>query len=510
LFPSLAGARLVGTVSVAKPGLFSFSKPAPTPSVATGRVLLPVNSADVLSERYSAGAALSDEMRHGNGDLIRALEALGVAGPFKTVSPWVLADETGKEKINAGGYAAIPFGDRYPPLVRFVQDYLEHDRAMGLPQQSAASWRAALETNLVALLATFAPSHADSRVFFSNSGAEAIETAIKFVKAARPKAKEIINFKGAYHGKTFGALALTPNAEYQDMFRPLMPNVTTLPYGDLMALETAVRRLGAAAVAAVIVEPTQGEAGVISPPDGFLRGLGELCGRHGILVIADEIQTGLGRTGHWFASIAAGLEPDIVTLAKPLGAGITAVGATIARRGIFGKTLAGFSSKRHSNTFGGNSLAMAIGVKALEMLVQENLPERSRTLGAQGLERLRALQGKYPNLLENTRGAGMLMALQFRTVIPPRIIPGLEELIGELSGALGLRTVYEGGVIANLSLSSKRVVRLTPALNIPEDLFSEMFNRIEQTCERSPTANHMLRRTPVDRLYRLGRLAFAK
>jgi putrescine aminotransferase len=497
-------------VSVAKRGLFNFAKPAPSSGVSSASVNLPVSSADILSARYGDAAALRDEMQHGNGDLIRALEALGVAGPFRVKTPWVLTDEHEKEKINAGGYAAIPFGDRYPPLMQFVASYLEADAAMGLPQQSAATWRAALEANLVALLATFAPSHADSRVFFSNSGAEAIETALKFVKAARPKAKEIINFKGAYHGKTFGALALTPNAEYQDMFRPLMPNVTTLPYGDADALETTVRRLGADKVVAVIVEPTQGEAGVISPPADFLRRVGEICQPHGILVIADEIQTGLGRTGHWFASIDAGLEPDIVTLAKPLGAGLTAVGATIARKGIYGKTLAGFASKRHSNTFGGNSLAMAIGVKALEMLVQENLPQRSKRLGEVGLARLQALQQKYPQLLEAVRGAGLLMALQFRTVLPPKIIPGLGELIGELSGALGLRTLYEGGVIANLSLSSKRVVRLTPALNMPEDVFERMFDSLDQTAERSPTANHMLRRMPIDRLYRLGRLAFNK
>jgi putrescine aminotransferase len=164
----------------------------------------------VLEERYTGQNAQRDEMIHGNEDLIRALEALGISGPFSMLTPWEMQDPSGHRTINAGGYAAIPFGDRYPPLHQFVQEFLEKDRALGLPQQSASVWRAALETNLVALLAHFAPSHADSKVFFSNSGTEAIETAIKFVKAARPKAKEFINFKGAYHGKTFGALALTP------------------------------------------------------------------------------------------------------------------------------------------------------------------------------------------------------------------------------------------------------------------------------------------------------------
>jgi putrescine aminotransferase len=497
-------------VSVAKRGLFNFTTPAAsTPSgLSNASVKLPVSSADILESRYDSARALRDEMAFGNGDLIRTLEALGMAGPFRMVTPWEMEDADGHRTVNAGGYAAIPFGDGYAPLKSFVLDYLERDRSLGLPQQSAAVWRAALEANLVALLSQFLPSHADSKVFFSNSGAEAIEAALKFVKAARPKAKEIINFKGAYHGKTFGALALTPNREYQDLFRPLMPNVTTLPYGDADTLEKTVRRLGANRIAAVILEPLQGEAGVISPPADFLARVNAVCKQHGILIVADEIQTGLGRTGHWFASVAGGLEPDIVTLAKPLGGGMVPIGATIARRSIVARTLGGFSSKRHSNTFGGNSLSMAVGLRSLEILVSENLPERSRRLGAVGLQRLQALQQKYPKLLEAVRGAGMLMALQFKTVVPPRIIPGLEELVSELSGGLGCRALYVGGVTANFSLSAKRVIRLSPALTMPEDVFETMLQRLEATAERHPTANHMLRSMPMDRLYRLGRLAF--
>ena len=353
----------------AKPKWLNFT-PAKTATLGNGSldssVRLPIHARDVLEERYSGKDALRDEMLYGNEDLIRALEALGIAGPFSMLNPWEMQDPNGHRTINAGGYASIPFGDRYPPLQGFMQEFLEKDRALGLPQQSASVWRAALETNLIALLAHFAPSHADSRVFFSNSGAEAVETAIKLVRAAKPKAKEFINFKGAYHGKTMGALALTPNAEYQDSFRLLMPNVTTLPFGDADALEAAIKRLGAKNIAAVILEPLQGEAGVIAPPVHFLSRVNALCQRNEILMIADEIQTGLGRTGHWFASIAGGLEPDIITLAKPLGGGIAATGTTIARKWIFAKMLAGFASKRHSNTFGGNSFAMAVGLKSLE------------------------------------------------------------------------------------------------------------------------------------------------
>lgn len=470
------------------------------------RVKLPVSTDDVLSDRLRSTDVLNAEIEYGNADLIRVLDICGVAGPFTVATPWELRDARGARRINAGGYSALPFGDRYPPLVQFVSDYLTRSNSPGLPQQAASPWRAALEQNLVALLAIFAPSHADSRVFFSNSGTEAIETAIKFARMARPDASKFINFRGAYHGKTHAPLSLTPNAEYQDPFRPLMPGVVTVPYGDLRAFTKAVRENGPDHIAAIFIEPIQGEAGVIIPPTGFLKSVGEVCAKHGIVVVADEIQTGLGRCGEWFASIADGLEPDVIALAKPLGGGLTPCGATIARREIFDKMLAGMSCKRHSNTFGGNSLSMAVGLKSLELLVQENLPDRARVLGDRGMVRLTRLQSAYPKLIEAVRGKGLLMALQFRPV-SPIAIPFASELIGEFSGVLGLRTLHAHGVQANLSLSSKRVVRLTPALNIPEDLYDIMFDRIDEAAARNPAAVNMLLTTPPNVLVKLTKFA---
>src|SRR5690606_11011101 len=328
---------------------------------------------------------------------------------------WELRDPDGTHLIHAGGYAAVPFGESYPPLVEFVQEFLRANRQLGLPQQSLSEWRAALETNLVGLLASVAPAHADSKVFFGNSGAEAIETAIKMARAARPRATTFINFERAYHGKTTGALALTPNEEYQGPFRPLAPDVVTLPYGDLEALKRTLDRLGKQACA-IVVEPVLGEGGVIEPPPGFLKALGELAAANGVLVIADEIQTGLGRTGHWFASVADGLVPDIVTLAKPLGGGLLPVGATLARNEIYRALLPGTASKRHSNTFGGGSLASAVAMRSLEILVEQRLDLRARQLGDRGLERMRRTVESYPNLLAEARGAGMLFAFTLKPI----------------------------------------------------------------------------------------------
>lgn len=440
---------------------------------------------------------LASELSYGNPDLVRILKIAGVEGPFKAASPWELEDIDGTMRINAGGYAALPFGDRYPALFEFVERYLRDGASIGLPQQATSEWRAALEHNIVSILASFAPSHSDSNVFFSNSGAEAIECAIKFVLASRPDAPYFINFTGAYHGKTLGALSLTPNPEYQDPFRPLALNTITLPFGDIDAFETTVSRLGADKIAAVFLEPVQGEAGVIIPPQHFLKDIDKLCKKHGVLVVADEIQTGLGRSGYWFASIEwGGMDPDIICLAKALGGGITAVGATIARRKIFRTMLNGMASKRHSNTFGGNSLAMAIGLKSIEIIIEEDLVRRSRELGERGEGRLIQMAEKFPNTISDVRTFGTLFAVELQSIVPGDTVFGKLDLVSELTGLLGLLMWHRSGVHANLSLNSRRTIRLTPALTIPDPLFEELFDRIEEATNRHSSSWKMLADAP--------------
>ncbi len=473
---------------------------------ATAQATLPVSVNDVLGG-LSPGRTVDLETAHGNGDLIKVLDILGIGGPFTVTSPWELQDERGRHLVNAGGYAALPFGEMYPPLVSFVKQYLETNAAMSLPQQSASAWRAALEANLVALLAREAPSHADSQVFFSNSGAEAVEAAVKFARAARPGARYLLNFTKAYHGKTLGALSLTPNEEYQNVFRPMLPGVKTLPYGDAGAFQRAVRELGPKTIAAVVLEPVQGEAGVITPPPDFLPTVQTLAEQHNLLVIADEIQSGLGRTGSWFASTAGGLVPDIVTLAKPLGGGLVPVGATIARKQIVKQALGGLESKRHSNTFGGGSLAMAVGLKSLEIIHEEGLVERARVNGERGLARLREIQARHPGFVEEVRASGMLFALQLRPVVASRFTPGQTELVKQLGSALAMRALHLRGVHVCFTLNASQTVRLTPALNLPDDLFEEMFNRVERTAQSHPHTWQLLSQTPLPRLLRLARLA---
>lgn len=473
-----------------------------------------IRTEELFGGQFGSARTHTLEQQYGNGKLNRLLEVVGAGGPFRALTPWELQDAQGHRVINASGYAALPFGDNPPELNVFIRRVLEDPQQMMFAQQSVSEWRAALEANLVRLLARESAnagddSHASSRVFFSNSGAEAVEAAIKFAQAARPRARYIINFARAYHGKTLGALALTPNPSLQGPFKNILsPNVITLPFGDADAVQRTLKRVGADKIMAVITEPILGEAGVRLPPPGFLKRLGELCQQSGVLVIADEIQTGLGRSGNWFESVAQGLIPDIITLAKPLGGGVTAVGATIVRHEIYKKLMGSVETvKRHSTTFGGNTLAMAVGLKSLEMLMDAQAPARSRRLGERGLARLKAVQSRYPELLEEVRGAGMLFGMNFRPVaaLPFRF---QANLISEATGILALVAFYRGGALVNFSLNAARTMRLTPAMNIPEETFGELFTRVERTAAAYPSSFKLVQRYGTPRLLGLLKAAF--
>ena len=466
-----------------------------------------ISAEEILRGDLGTEQALELDREHGNTDMIRELKFLHMAGPFTPVSPWELEDEQGIRRINASGYSASPFGNASPELVEFLLQYLEHNREMDLPQQSVSRWRAALAHNLIALLAECAPSHADSQVHFSNSGSEAVENAIKFVRASRPRARYLINFQHGYHGHTLMALSLTPNHTYQDLFKPLAADVVTLPFGELDVLERTIAGLGPENVAAVVLEPIQGEAGVIIPPEGYLHALGYLCRRHAILVVADEIQTGLGRTGHWFESLAQGLEPDIIALGKHLSGGMVPIGVTIARRNLCQRAVGGAGFDRLVGTYSGNSLSMAIAVKSLDLLIEHDLPARAQTLGQRGLQRLREIQAQHPRLVKEVRGAGMLFALQLRPVFAPDWLQSQTDNIDGLTTVLGWSVLHQAGVQANLAANARRVVRLSPALTMPEELFEEMWNRVERAADLNDPAWHLVMHTHLQTLLGLAKLA---
>jgi acetylornithine aminotransferase len=243
-------------------------------------------------------------------------------------------------------------------------------------------------------------------VFFTNSGAEAVETAFKI--ARRTGRFRIVAAENGFHGRTMGALALTGKPAIRDPFAPLPGGVIHVPYGDAAALAAAVD----AETAAVVLEPVQGEAGVRVPPSGYLAAARRITRRHGALLVVDEIQTGIGRTGEWFAFQREGIDPDVVTIAKGLGGGLP-IGACIG----FGDAGALLDAGSHGSTFGGNPIAAAAGIAVLDTIEAENLLANTRTVG----ERLRAGIGslRHP-LVAGVRGMGLLLAVQLTAPVAHR------------------------------------------------------------------------------------------
>ncbi|MEN9578240.1 MAG: Acetylornithine aminotransferase [Pseudomonadota bacterium] len=276
-----------------------------------------------------------------------------------------------------------------------------------------------------------------TRVLFCNSGTEAIEACLKLVRRhfhdnGAPERTRIIAFDKAFHGRTMGALAATGQATYRDGFGPLGP-VTHVPFGDLDAVRAAI----SGDVAAVLVEPVQGEGGVVPAPAGFLAGLRALCDQRGVLLIADEIQTGVGRTGRFLAMEHSGVKADAVALAKGLGGGFP-IGAMLCQAHLANALPPG----SHGTTFGGNPLASAAALAVLDTLDKEHLLQRAQASGEHLNGRLMGLMKKYPQKLVATRGLGLLQALETANTVDTRALVGLlreEGLLVTIAGGQALR-----------------------------------------------------------------------
>lgn len=248
-----------------------------------------------------------------------------------------------------------------------------------------------------------------------NTGAEAVETAIKTarrwgydVKGIAENQAEIIACVGNFHGRTMAAVSLSSDPDYKRGFGPMLGGIKLVPYGDLEALKAAITPN----TAAFLVEPIQGEAGILIPPAGFLKQAYELCKANNVLFIADEIQAGLGRTGKLFATEWEGFEPDIYILGKALGGGVFPISCVLANRDILGV----FNPGSHGSTFGGNPLACAVSIASLDVLVGENLAERSRELGEYFLAELKKIQNP---IIKEVRGRGLFIGLELNQAARP-------------------------------------------------------------------------------------------
>jgi ornithine--oxo-acid transaminase len=349
-------------------------------------------------------------------------------------------------------YSAVSHGHCHPELVRVMQEQ---------SQRLSVVSRAFYSDRLAPFLKKACELSGMDKALPMNTGAEAVETALKAARKWAYEAKgvpadtaEIIVCRGNFHGRTIAAIAMSSEPQYQKNFGPFPPGFRLIDYGDAAALEAAIT----SKTAAFLVEPLQGEGGINVPPEGYLSACAEICRRHNVLLICDEIQTGLGRTGAFLASAHENVQPDCVALGKALGGGLYPVSLLLARADI----LDIFQPGDHGSTFGGNPLAAAIGLEALNILIRDNLIENSATMGSYLQGELQKIRSP---LIADVRGRGLLVGME----IDP--------------GAVSARTVCERlmefGILTKET--HETVVRLAPPLIIDRDTMDAAITAIAAT-----------------------------
>ena len=353
---------------------------------------------------------------------------------------WV-EDHLGRRYLDfAGGYGVFSLGHRHPRVVAAVAEQLTR-----LPLSSRVLLNrdvAYLARDLAALL----PGRLQY-TFFCNSGAEAVEGALKLARLATGRTG-LVACDGSYHGKTLGALSVTGRAKYREPFEPLLPGVSFVPFGDVAALEAAL----GADTAAFIVEPVQGEGGIHVAPPGYLQAAQRLCRERGVLLIMDEVQSGLGRTGRMFACQHWDIEPDLLCLAKALGGGVLPMGSFSGTPEVW-KALKG-RPLIHTSTFGGNPLACAAARATLEVLQSEGLTEAAARQGASLLAELHAIQAEFPRLIREVRGLGLMI--------------GVELTREEFAGSV-ITELVKQHLIAVYTLNQPTTIRLEPPLTVSDE-----------------------------------------
>ena len=340
--------------------------------------------------------------RYGNEQLVRLLRTIGFDAGFCRGEGQYLYDREGSRYLDLlSGFGVFALGRNHPAIQAALISVLQSDLP-NLVQMDAPRLAAILAQRLIA--------HAPylDKAFFANSGAEAVEVAIKFARASTGR-PAIVYCDHAFHGVSYGALSINGDETFRAGFEPLLPGCVRIPFDDPAALERVLAR---GDVAAFIVEPIQGK-GVNMPADGYLRSAADLCRRHGALFVADEIQTGLGRTGRFLAVEHWGVEPDMVLLSKILSGGHIPVSVALMRKGIFDKVLDSMDRAMISpSTFAENNLAMAAGIATLDVLAGERLIEKAAHAGARLLDAFAGMVDRY-ELVREVRGKGLMIAIDF-------------------------------------------------------------------------------------------------
>ncbi len=381
-------------------------------------------------------AVIDKYSRHVNPGLAKLLQFGGFGDVEVEAEGCVVTLASGAKCLDfLGGYGVFSLGHRHPRVVEAVQKQLHR-----MPLSTRAYFNEP-QALLSQKLAEAAPGSLQY-VFYSNSGAEAVEAALKFARMATGRTG-FVAAEGAYHGKTMGALSVTGREKYRKPFLPLIDDVQFVPYNQPEALRRAVTEN----TAALLLETVQGEGGIVPATPGYLAEARRICDAAGALLIADEVQTGLGRTGRMFGVNHDGVTPDILTLAKALGGGVMPIGATLYTPEI-GLRVFGENPYIHTSTFGGSPLACAAALAALQVIEEEGLAHAAEEKGIWLKNRLQEVQERT-GALRDVRGLGLMVGVEFE----------LQDV-----AELAINGMARRGVIAGYTLNNPRVIRFEPPL----------------------------------------------
>jgi ornithine--oxo-acid transaminase len=452
------------------------ANPPPDPA-ADGRFDL-----QALLARH-AGDALASIDRYVNPSFAKVLRVLGYDVNYVRGQGAYLWDDKGQRYIDClGGFGVFAVGRNHPVIRQALKDAMDLDLP-NLPKFGPPVLSGILAKELIDL----AGGELDT-VYFCNSGAEGVETGLKYARAATGR-NRLVFCKKAYHGLTMGALSLNGGSEFKSGFGAMLEHVTEVPFNDLAALEY---ELAKGDVAGFVVEPIQGK-GVFVPSDDYLPGAAELCRKHGALFVADEVQTGFGRTGKMFACEHWGVQPDVLVLSKALSGGYVPIGAVLTKRWIHNKVF--HSMERcmvHSTTFGQNDLAMAAGLATLHVFRTEHIVENAAAMGERLFAKLRPLVEKY-DLVKEVRGKGLMVGIEFG---PPRsltlkmgwsLLHKVDQ--GLFPQAILIPLLHEHHVLAQVAGHHMDVVKMIPPLVLNADdvdAIAAAADAVIASCHRFP------------------------
>lgn len=395
-----------------------------------------------------------------NPSQARLFRFMGLASVEGSAEGWTITDSEGKQFIDClGGYGMFALGHRNPAVVKAVEDALHT-----MPMCGKVLFNRQM-ADLAEKLAEITPGELQYS-FFVNSGTETVEGCLKVARLATKRTK-FVAAENAFHGKTMGSLTATGRDLYRDPFKPLLDGFTHVPYGDIEAIKNAVDE----ETAAVILEPIQGEGGIIVPPDGYLRQVKKVCEAKGALLIADEVQTGIGRTGEWFGVNHDSVTPDLMACAKALGGGVMPIGAIIGTpRAWQGLIEAPFL---HTSTFGGNQLACAAGIVAIKYIQEEDLLRRGRETGAYFKAGLEKIMQEYPEVIAQVRGRGMMIGI---------------ELTKEGAGGMLMSLMIDKKIIVAYTLNNPKVIRIEPPLIMPVEVVDHVLEEFREAVKMTADA----------------------